>query len=68
MFSAFPSYLAYQASVQQQQQSQNNSSQPGKEYMFQNKKSKNNGADLEIQKESQARMIGTDRLSAVMAG
>ena len=36
--------------------------------MFQNKKSKNNGADLEIQKESQARMIGTDRLSAVMAG
>ena len=68
IFSAFPSYLAYQASVQQQQQSQNNSSQPGKEYMFQNKKSKNNGADLEIQKESQARMIGTDRLSAVMAG
>jgi len=27
---SFPSYLAYQASVQQQQQSQNNSSQPGK--------------------------------------
>ena len=39
MFSAFPSYLAYQASVQQQQQSQNNSSQPGKYW-----------AELEIQK------------------
>lgn len=37
--------------------------------MFQNKRSKNNGADLEIKKKkSQARMIGTDRLSAVMAG
>ena len=37
--------------------------------MFQKKKSEDNGADLEIQKKkTQALMIGTDRLSAVMAG